>query len=410
MAFKVTVLGGLGLMAEAALHDLARSTRVSSICAADREVGRAQSVLSRIPNRRKIQVVPIDLTDTMASVRALKGADVVLNCAWYELNLKAMDLALALGAHYVDLGGLYHMTLKQLARRKEFERAGLWAVLGCGSTPGITNMMVARVAKEFDRIDTVGIYDASWDPTQTQDSFLPPFSIRTMLDEYVLPAPVWRAGKVASVRAHSDPDTLDFVEPIGRCQAGTVIHSEVATLPGYLKAKGVQNLFFKIVYPPAVKAQLAMMVAMGLDQDKPMQVNGHAVSPRRFLTALAQKSALGINGDPGDFEVLRVRVTGTAKGAALTRELDCEMKAQGAVSAGAAGVGYTAAIVGQMLAAKATLKRAGVEAPESALKEDRFFAELADRKVFRLVERMERPLRDSEAARGQGIVSRRSPL
>ncbi|MBI5200430.1 MAG: saccharopine dehydrogenase NADP-binding domain-containing protein [Elusimicrobia bacterium] len=390
MAVKVAVLGGLGLMAEAALHDLARATGVSQIFAADREIARAPAVLAKIPGRKKIKVVQIDLTDTAAAARALAGANVVLNASWYELNLKAMDLALALGAHYVDLGGLFHMTLKQLARRREFEKAGLWAVLGCGSTPGITNMMVARLAREFDTIDTVGIYDASWDPTQTQESFLPPFSIRTMLDEYVMPAPVWKGGKLASVKAHSEPDTLDFVAPIGRCQAGTVIHSEVATLPGYLKAKRVQNLFFKIVYPPAVKAQLAMMVAMGLDQDKPMPVNGHSVSPRRFLTALAQKSALGISGDPGDFEVLRVRITGTANGASLTRELDCEMRAQGAVSAGAAGVGYTGSLVGLMLARRQTQKRAGVDAPESALKEDIFFKELADRKVFRFVERMER--------------------
>ncbi|MBI4348360.1 MAG: saccharopine dehydrogenase NADP-binding domain-containing protein [Elusimicrobia bacterium] len=390
MASKVAVLGGLGLMAEAALHDLARSTRVSQIIAADREIGRKDAVLSKIPNRRKIKVLPLDITNTDAALRALKGTGCVINAAWYELNLKAMDLALALGAHYVDLGGLYHMTLKQLARRREFERAGLWAVLGCGSTPGITNMMVARVAREFDRIDTVGIYDASYDPTQTEDSFLPPFSIRTMLDEFVFPAPVWKGGRLASVKAHSDPDTLDFPEPIGRCQAGTVIHSEVATLPGYLRSKGVRNLAFKIVYPPAVKAQLAMLVAMGLDRDQPMQVNGHAVSPRRFLTALAQKSALGLGDEPADFEVLRVRVTGTAGGSALTRELDCEMKAAGPVSAGAAGVGYTASIVGQMLLAKATLRRSGVDAPESALKEDRFFEELAARRVFRLVERMER--------------------
>lgn len=393
MAVTVAVLGGFGLMAEAALHDLARSTRVSKILAADRETSRADRVLARIPGRRKIQVVPLDLTQTDSSARALRGADVVINAAWYEFNLKAMDLALALKAHYVDLGGLFHMTRRQLARSREFQDAGLLALLGCGSTPGITNMMVARLEREFDRIDSVGIYDASHDPTQTSDSFLPPFSIRTMLDEFVLPAPVWKRGRLAQVKAHSEAETLDFPAPIGRCQAGTVIHSEVATLPSYLKAKGVQSLAFKIVYPPAVKTQLAMLVAMGLDRERPMQVNGHAVSPRRFLTALAQQSALGLGGKPDDFEVLRVRITGSVKGgrgggpSSLVRELDCEMRPDGPVSAGAAGVGYTASIAAQLAP---TAGRAGVCAPESALDQDRFFRELAARKVFRLVERMER--------------------
>lgn len=387
MAVKVAVLGGFGLMAEAALFDLVRSTRVSEILAADRETSRAGQVLARVRGHRKIRVVPLDLTQTAAAAAALKGADVVINAAWYEFNLKAMDLALALGAHYVDLGGLYHMTRRQLQRRREFADAGLLAVLGCGSTPGITNMMVARLAKEFDRIDSVGIYDASYDPTQSSGGFLPPFSIRTMLDEYVMPAPVWAGGRLVQVKAHSRPETLDFPAPIGRCNAGTVIHSEVATLPSFLKAKGVKNLSFKIVYPDAVKAQLAMLVAMGLDQDRPMQVNGHAVSPRRFLTALAQKSALGSTSEPADFEVVRARISGRARGAALTRELDCEMRPCGPISAGAAGVGFTASIAAQLIAGS---RKGGVLAPESALDENRFFQELAARKVFRLVERMER--------------------
>ncbi|MCX5790069.1 MAG: saccharopine dehydrogenase NADP-binding domain-containing protein, partial [Elusimicrobia bacterium] len=323
MAVRVAVVGGLGLMAEAALFDLARSPSVSEILAADRETGRAAQVLARIPGgRRKIRVVQLDLSDTAAAARALRGARVVVNCAWYELNLKAMDLAAALRAHCVDLGGLYHMTFKQLARSREFERAGLLAVLGCGSTPGITNMMVVRLAKEFERIDSVGIYDGSYDPTQSPDSFLPPFSIRTMLDEYVMPAPVWKGGRITSVRAHSAPETLDFPEPIGRVRAGTVIHSETATLPAFLRAKGIKDLSFKIAYPESVKAQLAMLVAMKLDEDKPIQVNGHAVSPRRFVTALAQQAAVTVPAKPNDFEVLRVRACGRSKDSAMTRELD----------------------------------------------------------------------------------------
>ena len=392
MAVRVAVLGGFGLMAEAALFDLARSASVSQILAADREISRAAQVLSRIPlpGRRKIRPVRLDLADTRAAARALSGSRVVVNCAWYELNLKAMDLAFSLKAHYLDLGGLYHMTFKQLARDREWARAGLLGVLGCGSTPGITNMMVGRLAARFDRIDTVGVYDASWDPTQSTDSFLPPFSISTMLDEYVMPAPVWKGGRIAHVRAHSMPESLEFPEPIGRVQAGIVIHSEVATLPAFLKDKRVKDLAFKIAYPPTVKAQLAMLVAMGLDEDKPMRVNGEPVSPRRFLTALAQRAAVGVPAKPCDFEVARVRVVGRSAGAAVTRELDCEMRPDGPVSAGAAGVGFAASITAQMIAEGSVTKRAGVGAPESTLDQKRFFEMLAARKAFRLVERMER--------------------
>ncbi|MDD5657850.1 MAG: saccharopine dehydrogenase NADP-binding domain-containing protein, partial [Elusimicrobia bacterium] len=173
---RVTVLGAFGLMAEAALHDLAANPRVDSVLAADLTLARAKAVLARIPARRKIKPVRTDIRDTARCAKALAGSAAVVNCVWYEHNLKAMDLALALRAHYVDLGGLFHMTLRQLRRGGAFRRAGLRAVLGCGSTPGITNMMVARMAPSFETIDTVAIYDASHDPALTEDVFLPPFS------------------------------------------------------------------------------------------------------------------------------------------------------------------------------------------------------------------------------------------
>ena len=35
-----------------------------------------------------------------------------------------MDAALEIGAHYADLGGLFHVTKQQLKRDAEFERRG----------------------------------------------------------------------------------------------------------------------------------------------------------------------------------------------------------------------------------------------------------------------------------------------
>jgi saccharopine dehydrogenase (NAD+, L-lysine-forming) len=391
------VLGGFGLMAEAALHDLAADRRVTEVIAADLNLGRAKAVFSRLPNKKKVKAVRVDLTKTAAAARALKGTDAVLNAAWYEFNLKAMDLSLALKAHYVDLGGLYHMTLKQLKRDAEFRKANLLACLGCGSTPGITNMMVQRMSGGFETINTVGIYDASHDPSFTDETFLPPFSIRTMLlAEYEAPAPILLKRKMTPVAAHSRPETLEFKEPIGRVSAGTVIHSETATLPEYLKAQKVKNLFFKIVYPESVKRQLGMLVGMGLSKDAPVRVNGCEVSPRHFVTALAQQSAVNVShqafSKPQDYEVLRVRIDGTRHGRSLVKSWDCEMRPTKLLSAGALGVGFTGAIASVMLAHRKTQVSAGVAAPESMLDPDVFFRELKARKQFSIVETIAHPL------------------
>jgi saccharopine dehydrogenase (NAD+, L-lysine-forming) len=389
---QIAVLGAFGLMAEAALHDLAANPKVDRVLAADLSLDRAPAVLARIPQRRKIRPIRVDITDTARADRALRGSQALLNCAWFEHNLKAMDLALALKAHYVDLGGLYHTTLKQLARAPQFRRAGLRAVLGCGSTPGITNMMVARMAPSFETIETVAISDASIDPTLSEESFLPPFSIRTMLAEYAAPAPVLLGGRMRVVPAHSGPEEIDYPQPLGRCQAVTVIHSETATLPGYLKGTGVKNLYFKIVYPEVVRRQLTFLMGMGLDQDAPIDVDGSRISPRQFVTALAHQSAIAPLPAPADFEVMRVRIEGQRHGRGLVKTWDCEMRATRLLSAGAMGVGFSSSVAAEMLVLGHTKAPAGASAPEGLLDSDVYFKELVRRKVFHFKETIAHPM------------------
>ncbi len=390
---KITVLGGLGLMGEACVHDLCRSPLVDAIEVVDLNVARAPGLLKRLPNRRKVRVQALDFTNLPAAVPALAGSKVVVNCAWYELNLKAMDLALALGAHYIDLGGLFHMTLKQLKRHGEFKKAGRLAVLGCGSTPGITNMMAKRLAEDFDRIDAVGIYDASHEepPQGNGAGFVPPFSIRTMLDEYEMPAPVLRDGKLKMIDAFTDEEELEFRAPIGRARAAACIHSELATLPGAFRAKGVRSMHFKIVYPEAVKRQLAMLVQLGFSKNDPIRVNGGHASPRGFLTAMALHGAAGLDSVPEDFEILRVTMDGRKAGRALSKAWDCEIRATRELSAGAMGVGFTASIAAQLILRRQSAP-AGVMAPEAALPAVPFFKELLSHKAFSLTESARRAM------------------
>ena len=389
---KIAVLGAFGLMAEAALHDLAANPKVSSILAADLNIDRAKAVLANIPQRRKIKAVRVDITQTAAAIRALRGSQALANCVWYEHNLKAMELALALKAHYVDLGGLFHMTLKQLALDGRFRRAGLRAVMGCGSTPGITNMMVARMAPSFETIDTVAIYDASFDPSLNDCVFLPPFSIRTMLDEYEQPAPILLGGRMQEVAAHSDPERLDFPHPIGRCEAVTVIHSETASLPGYLKGTGVKNLFFKISYPDVVRRQLDFLSVMGLSKDEPVLIDGRKVSPRRFVAEVVTQRPAPPASKPADFEVMRVRITGRRQGRSLVKTWDCQMRPTKALTAGAMGVGFSVAVAADLLVSGRVQKPAGAAAPESMLDGDAFFKELGRRPPFRFLETITHPL------------------
>src|SRR5581483_4351187 len=101
------------------------------------------------------------------------------------------------GCHYLDLGGLYRLTLEQLELSAEFERAGLLAVLGIGSSPGKTNLMAARGLRDLEgSVRSIDVYAAGRDFSGVDDGVLrPPYAIQTLLDELTLEPVVLRDGQ-----------------------------------------------------------------------------------------------------------------------------------------------------------------------------------------------------------------------
>ncbi|MBI4376313.1 MAG: saccharopine dehydrogenase NADP-binding domain-containing protein [Elusimicrobia bacterium] len=383
---RLTVLGGFGQMAEAVLVHLGARTEVSQVFCVDLDLSRSKELLSRIPGAKKIRPLRLDFTRIDQALRVLKDSDCVINCAWYEHNLKAMELALALKSHYVDLGGLYHMTLRQLRLDTRFKAIERLAVLGIGSTPGITNLMTARLAGKLEKVESVSIFDASHDPDLSDSRFMPPFSIRTLLEEFQSPVPVYRNGAIRFIPARSEAEEDEFDPPIGRARLVSAIHSELATLPRFLRDKGLKNLCFKIAYPGPVERQLSWLVSLGLAAESPIQVNGAEISPRNLLTSLARKSLQETPWQrPRDFEILRVKASGREGKQAVTASLDCQLRPAGRLSAGTAGVGIPVAVAALALMTGRARARAGVMGPESALDARPFIAEL-ERQGFVLAE------------------------
>ena len=95
----------------------------------------------------KAQARQADATKDLAE--QLAGMEVLVNSAAYRINLAAMRACLDVGCHYMDLGGLYHVTAEQLRLSGEFEQRGRLALLGIGSAPGKTNLLAARAVREL---------------------------------------------------------------------------------------------------------------------------------------------------------------------------------------------------------------------------------------------------------------------
>jgi len=109
---KVLVVGAAGQMGAMTVRDLV-DFYDAEIIAGDLNLNNVKKVLKGTKSK-KSTAIQLDASDAQSLKKAAKDVDVVLNCAWYELNMKIMPAAIAAGAHYTDLGGLYFETMKQL--------------------------------------------------------------------------------------------------------------------------------------------------------------------------------------------------------------------------------------------------------------------------------------------------------
>src|SRR5215469_10938505 len=178
---KVTVLGGCGAMGSEATRDLATTSDFDEITIADLNIAQAQALageLNASTGRGHVHAVQVDASDEDALVALIRRYDVVVNTMTYHFGLQATRAAIRAGINYLDLGGL-HNTPKQLALDEEAQAAGVTIVLGCGATPGVTNMLARRGADDLDTVEAIHIAFAS------HRSIAPsPGLLDTILDEF----------------------------------------------------------------------------------------------------------------------------------------------------------------------------------------------------------------------------------
>lgn len=222
---KVAVLGAAGTIAPAIVRDLASSEEVETILLLDLRAEKAKAVAEE-HGLGKATARGADARSNLAS--ELSGIEALVNSASYRVNLDAMRACLDADCHYLDLGGLYRVTGEQLLLGPDFERAGLTAILGIGSSPGKTNLMAARVARELGDAESIHVYAAGRDLDPPQGiSF--PYALETLIDELTLRPVVLRNGEPRRIEPLTPGGEVNFGEPIGRAETIYTLHSELRT-------------------------------------------------------------------------------------------------------------------------------------------------------------------------------------
>lgn len=373
---KVALLGA-GIIGEVTARDLSAWDTPDEVVIGDLDGERA----ARVAAEFGFGSAQVDVRDPDSLDAFLKGAGAVVNAAQYEINLDVMEGALRSGCNYVDLGGLFFTTRKQLQLFDRFEAAGLTAVLGIGACPGIANVHAGDLGARLDTVESVVIYNgATVDPS---DTLKWPYSLWTIFDEIVEPSMVFRDGEFMAVEALGEEEMFPFKEPIGYAKTHLSLHSEVATIPLSLADKGIQKCEFKIRFfgfSEAALRKLQFLASVGLASTEPRKVGDvEGVVPRRLLIDLLEELQPDPPQHAGYKDIATVAV-GTKDGQPVKLRIDTtawpvpELK----VSGGTAVVATPAAILGRWLAS-GQLDKPGVYPPETSVEPKAFYADLAKR-------------------------------
>ncbi len=358
-------------MGRATVYDLARSG--VNVLLLDSNLAAARAVARRYGSGRT-DVGVVDAREPQALAARSAGAALLINAGPYTFNLSVMDAALRARCHYVDLGGLFHTTRKQLLLDRRFRSAGLLAVLGMGSAPGILNVLARAAAESLRRVSALRCYNGGADFTRYRAPLAFGFAPATVLDEFTLPPMVFERGRFRATRPLSGGE--DFLFELGLQKVHRSLHSEVATLPLSYKRKGVRECFFKIAYDPTLIERLKLLIDLGLTDPEPGRLG---VAPRQVLLDCFRQLP-----PPPDFiddreSLALVAIGEDARGPVEVRyDVTAFPQRRPPVSAVARDTGFPPAIVARMILAGGIRER-GVRPPERCVPVKPFLEALHER-------------------------------
>lgn len=378
------VLGGAGAMGRITARDLAETAGPDArILIADYHLEKAQELAASLKHPH-VEAAHIDIRRPEQAEAALKGVTVILNSLPYSFNLDVMVLALRLGAHYTDLGGLFHMTRQQRELDHRFQEAGLTALLGIGAAPGITNLLAQMAVAEMESVAEVHVRLAAVDQTRYKHVPALPvsYSFKTILEEFSRPPAVFTKGRYKFLKPMAEMEPYKFPAPVGVQRPMHTLHSEILMAESF-KPKGIQEVSFKIAFDAGFVDRVKFLRDLGLASHEPVEVHGMKVPPIDLVNhvVMAQAAPLAV-GEPKQYEILRSVIKGVKDGKRITCLHDCHTAGMPAWGIGTdIDTGSPPAVAAQMIV-NGEISRRGACFPEEAILPEAFFKHLELRQMF----------------------------
>jgi saccharopine dehydrogenase-like NADP-dependent oxidoreductase len=379
---KILIMG-LGMQGKAVVHDLAANPAVSEIVVAEMNAAAARAHLAK-KGYARCRAVELDASrDADVSALIRETAPQVIVCMLpADFNFPIARAAVAAGCHFVSSS--YAGRVSELDA--EARAKGCVVLPEMGMDPGIDLVLARLAVDELDEVHGLNSYGAGLpEPACAGDNPLHykiTWTFDGVLKAYKRPARQLQQGRTVTIPGEAifRPEYGHAVEipglgPLEAYPNGDATHYiEAFNLGDKVRDMGR----FALRYP-GHGAFWSVMAGLGFLDDAPVEVDGHPVSPRRFLVSHLTPR-LQFADHERDLVILRINAWGL-KGGRQRRVtynlIDYRDLATGFFAMNRT-VGYTAAIGVQMILT-GRISRPGVLSPTRDVPPREMLAELRAR-------------------------------
>lgn len=322
----------------------------------------------------KASALALDVADPLKLRAALEQVDVVASVVgpFYRFGVEVLRAAIETGTHYLDICDDWEPTVQMLELDGEAKSAGITAIIGMGASPGLNNLLCAKVLSMIDEPKALST-GFDWDSSARGDyvkkdlvSFRPSAAFVHGLHGISGKIRVYESGAFQLIDALR-PHTLTYPGR-GAVNVYTAGHPEPVTLPLTFPELEECHCYMAI----SEEALQAIRPILPLLRDEGLSAEDAAVRiirssnlkpfsrdsmPLPSLYAVVSGERCGVGG---------VTIAGTMASYPVIPGVPAGM---------AAGTGIPMAVgIGLMLDGKIT--RRGVMAPEACIEPDVFFDQL----------------------------------
>jgi saccharopine dehydrogenase (NAD+, L-lysine-forming) len=281
---RIVVIGGCGEVGSMAVRTLAGLEHFSEIMIGDINIEKAKQMSSEIDPGR-VSALKVNALDPKSVKKAVKGADVVLNCAgpFHRLVPGILRAVIEAGINYVDICDDVDVTIEILKMNDAAKGAGITAVVGLGISPGATNLLAKFAAENLlDETDSIDIYHA-----HGGEPYEGPGVVEHRLHCIMMDIPMFLEGELRHVKYFREDgmalrEEFDF-PVLGKVMVYPYAHPEQVTLPAYIKCRQVTNKGTQL--PEEYAELIRQMARIGLASREPLEVKGKEVTPWDFSVA-----------------------------------------------------------------------------------------------------------------------------